>query len=82
MVSGKDYDTARHLACEAEYKLRAKSGDPRRVAPRGSLPQAERVHLRLRKKLTPGTRLNFQGPVLIDRDGAGFYEVQPTRLWI
>jgi hypothetical protein len=55
MVDGKDYDTARHLACEAEYKLRARSGDLRRVAPKGCLPQAERVHIRLRKKLLDGT---------------------------
>ena len=54
MVAGKSYDSARVLACDAEYRLREHSTDLRRVAPGGELPQADRVHVRLRKQLTDG----------------------------
>jgi hypothetical protein len=55
MVEGKTYDAARQLACDAEYHLRERTGDLRRVAPSRSLPQADRVHVRLRKELLDGT---------------------------
>jgi hypothetical protein len=55
MVDGKSYDTARELACDAEYRLREHSDDLRRVAPSRELPQADRVHVRLRKELLDGT---------------------------
>ena len=28
-----------------------------------------------------GQMIFFQGPILIDRDGDGFYEIHPTRIW-
>jgi hypothetical protein len=34
-----------------------------------------------RSDLTEGDSIYFKGPILIDRDGEGFYEVHPTRIW-
>jgi hypothetical protein len=31
--------------------------------------------------LKEGEVIYFQGPILIDRDEDGFYEVHPTRVW-
>lgn len=55
MSEGKSYDEARQLACDAEYRLRQHTEDLRHVAPERSLPQADRVHVRLRKALEDGT---------------------------
>jgi hypothetical protein len=55
MVEGKSYDEARHLACDAEYRLREHTTDLRHVAPQRALPEADRVHVRLRKQLGDGT---------------------------
>jgi hypothetical protein len=57
MADGKDYDTARHLACNVEYKLRARSRDLREVAPPHGIPDPTRVHVRLRKQI-------FNGPAV------------------
>jgi hypothetical protein len=55
MLDGKSYEEARHLACDAEYRLREHTPDLRHVAPGRSLPEADRVHVRLRKALEDGT---------------------------
>jgi hypothetical protein len=55
MLDGKTYDQARQLACDVEYRLRQHTADLHHVAPARSLPQADRVHVRLRKALGDGT---------------------------
>jgi len=55
MVEGKTYDEARQMACDAEYRMREHTADLRHVAPQKALPQADRVHVRLRKELGDGT---------------------------
>ncbi len=55
MVEGRSYDQAREMACDAEYRLREHTNDLRLVAPQRALPQADRVHVRLRKELGDGT---------------------------
>jgi len=55
MAAGKDYDTARRLASDAEFKLREQTHDATRVALGKGLPEPDRVHVRLRKELLDGT---------------------------
>jgi hypothetical protein len=57
MADGKDYDTARLAACDAERKLRERTGDLQAVAPGKSLPDASRVHVRLWKALPSGVQV-------------------------
>ncbi len=57
MLDGKTYDQARELACDVEYRLRQHTTDLQHVAPQRSLPQADRVHVRLRKALGDGTAI-------------------------
>lgn len=55
MLDGKSYDQARELACDVEYRLRQHTADLQHVAPGRALPQADHVHVRLRKALGDGT---------------------------
>ena len=59
MRQGKDYDAARRKANREERKMRASSGDLRKVTDGKSLPRAERVHERLWKKLPNGVSVWF-----------------------
>jgi hypothetical protein len=57
MAAGKDYDTARLAACQAERVLRERSGDIRKVTRGKRLPDAARVHVRLWKALPSGVQV-------------------------
>jgi hypothetical protein len=54
MLAGKDYDSARRQANKVERKMRIATGDLRKLTEGHDLPQPERVHTRLLKKLNNG----------------------------
>jgi len=54
MLAGKDYDAARRQANKMERKMRVAAGDLRKLTKGKDLPQPERVHSRLLKKLNNG----------------------------
>ncbi len=54
MCAGKDYDAARRQANKMERKMRIAAGDLRKLTKGKDLPQPERVHSRLLKKLNNG----------------------------
>ena len=54
MLAGKDYDAARRQANKMERKMRIAAGDLQKVIKGKDLPQPERVHTHLLKKLNSG----------------------------
>jgi len=54
MLAGKDYDAARRQANKMERKMRIAAGDLRKLTKGHDLPQPERVHSSLLKKLDNG----------------------------
>jgi hypothetical protein len=54
MLVGKDYETARRQANKMERKMRIAAGDLHKLTKGHDLPQPERVHTKLLKKLNNG----------------------------
>ena len=59
MASGKTYDQARVQANKEERRMRADSGDLRKVMSKKGLPDAKKVHRQIWKTLPDGTQVWF-----------------------